>query len=195
MKYPNHPANMVADVRQFLMIAQPELMVAPHSIPPKETIILCKKLIDEEVNKELFEELDKLIEGKYSIERMALIQDAYIDTIYVSIWAMIVLNLPVYAAWNEIQRSNMAKFPKHEACNGQGCNFKLLDTSTNPYIHYHCAGGLLVQRNHETGKVMKPEGWTEPESWEVLYRTWNIWKLQNDPGIIRNKDIQKLEGV
>lgn len=195
MKYPNNPANMVEDVRQFLMLAQPELMVAPHQIPPPKTIELCWKLINEEVNEELKIELDALIAGQYSLERMAKIQDAYIDTIYVSIWAMVVLNLPVYAAWNEVQKANMAKFPMHDMCQGKGCEFKLIDTSQNPHVRIHCAGGHLVSRNNETGKVMKPEGWQEPASWDVLYRAWNIWKLQNDPSIIVNKNMQTLEGT
>lgn len=207
MKYPNHIADMVGDVYQFFMLAQPELQVAPHDIPPKHVIELCKRLIDEEVNKELFVELDKLLAGKYSLEIMANIQDAYIDTIYVSIWAMVVLNLPVYSAWNEVQKANMAKFPIHEDCQGKGCSFsytgargnvhrdlRIDDETRHTQVIQHCANGRLVTRNAETGKVMKPEGWQEPASWDVLYRVWNIYKLQNDPDIIRNKDIQKLEG-
>lgn len=198
MKYPNHPADMMADVRTFLLLAQPELLVNPHAIPPFDTIKLCKALIDEEVNKELFPELDKLLNGQYSLEIMSKVQDAYIYTIYVSIWSMLVLNLPVYGAWNEIQRSNMDKFPIHEACKGKGCEF--MSIGTRDYtgkpteFKQHCAHGRLVTRNAITNKVMKPEGWKEPESWDVLYRTWNIWLLANDPGIIRNKNIQELKG-
>ena len=61
--------------------------------------------------------------------------DALLDIIVVSIGAMNSLGVDSEGAWNEVMRTNMAK----------------IDPETGKV------------RKREDGKVLKPEGWTEPQ--------------------------------
>ena len=61
--------------------------------------------------------------------------DALLDIIVVSIGAINSLGVDAEGAWNEVMRTNMAK----------------IDPETGKV------------RKREDGKVMKPEGWTEPQ--------------------------------
>lgn len=197
MKYPNHIPNMVKDVNDFIALSGAELIVPPMARPFKETIALCKALINEEVNEELFPLLDKLANNQYSLEIMAEVLDAYIDTMYVSIWGCIVLNLPVNAAWNEVQKANMAKFPKHGGCSHpeEGCGIIAAASAAvipGKVVDVYCKFGRLVTTDVILGKVCKPPEWKAPELWDLLYRTWTIVKLQHSPDVIIDKNFKTL---
>lgn len=197
MKHNIAAPNLVGDVSKFFVLSQAELMVMPGIQPPTKTLELCYKLIDEEVNKELLPRLQKIMAGGYSLENMAALLDAYVDTVYVAIWGCVVLNLPFNPAWHEVQKANMAKFNPHDLCRGQGCDYvgrgvTEVEGNVVEFIE-KCIGGFIVKRNMKTDKVLKPEGWVAPDIWDILYRIWTMHKLANDPGIIREKNIQTLD--
>lgn len=75
-----------------------------------------------------------------SLEHLTEFVDGAIDSIYVILWTLNKLGVPVDACWAEVQRSNMAK----------------LGPDGKP------------QKNPETGKIMKPEGWKPPDLFGLL---------------------------
>lgn len=75
-----------------------------------------------------------------SLEHLTEFVDGAIDSIYVILWTLHKLGVPVNLCWDEVQRSNMAKL---------GPDGKPL-------------------KNPETGKIMKPEGWQPPDLFGLL---------------------------
>jgi predicted HAD superfamily Cof-like phosphohydrolase len=69
--------------------------------PSQERIDLRVKLVDEEVNKELFE----AIKNRDMVE----VADAIADSIYVLVGMALEFGIPLVDVWEEVQRSNMAK--------------------------------------------------------------------------------------
>lgn len=99
------------------------------SAPTLVNTELRLKLIKDEVK-----ELEEAIEAGDLIEAT----DAIGDIIYVAIGAALVWGVDLPSVWEEIQRSNMAKFP----------------------------GGVVTRR--ADGKILKPPGWTPPDIKGVL---------------------------
>lgn len=71
---------------------------------------LCKKLIHEEINTELFDHLDQLIANN-TLELRAKVLDDIVDSVYVLLNLCNALDLPFYEGWREVQKANMNKFP------------------------------------------------------------------------------------
>ena len=80
---------------------------------------------------------EKLCEFQ-SLENLTEFADGCIDSIYVILWAMLKMRLPVAALFNEVQRSNKAKI------NSNGTVTKI------------------------DGKVQKPPGWKPPDLLKIL---------------------------
>lgn len=74
-----------------------------------------------------------------SLEHLTEFVDGAIDSIYVILWTLLKLGVPVEACWNEVQRSNIAKL---------GPDGK-------------------VQKSPE-GKVIKPASWKAPDLFSIL---------------------------
>lgn len=171
------------DVRTFLQLAQPEMM---HELgqPIKQHVAkLAWKLIDEEVNTELKPDLEKLANGDFSLELLSRVLDHYLDTIYVAAWAIEAFGLPGHAGWNEVQRANMSKFP---FTNGPA-PFGLDEQIPIEINERHIQGEFhtrWVLTNKDTGKVVKPEGFTPPDIWNVVYATMMMKKLRTMPDVM-----------
>lgn len=176
------------DVRTFLQLAQPEMM---HELgqPIKAHVAkLAWKLIDEEVNTELKPDLEKLANGDFSLELLSRVLDHYLDTIYVAVWAIEAFGLPGHAGWNEVQRANLNKFPliadwieldgETIPCNPQDSNIKCTVTPSKIFPE------RFALINDETGKVVKPEGFTPPDIWNVVYTTMMMKKLRTMPDVM-----------
>lgn len=75
-----------------------------------DVINLCKKLIEEEVVKELLPQMeDYSISG--SLEHLALVVDSAIDSIYVCAFLLTQMKVDADDHWKAVQERNMAKFP------------------------------------------------------------------------------------
>lgn len=176
------PNSIFKDVREFLAMSQPNMM---HELGEKirpEVATLAWKLIDEEVNKELKEDLEKLMAGHFSLEILARVFDHYLDIIYVSAWALEAFGLPSQAGWNEVQRANMSKFPL--AAGKQEMPKPILESGEYFGVTVHCEvrNGRFIITNAGTGKVMKPMGFKPPDIFGVLHgmMTINTIKKQHD---------------
>lgn len=169
--------DIFGDVKQFIDLAQPDL-VSPFGLAKKETLELAKKLIHEEVNVELMRNLEDMIEHGTTFEKLAQLLDDAIDSIYVLAWTVAVLNLPGKAAWNEVQRANMSKFPAIESVDEAHWKSLVPTDSNFGHIIYHThdlKGKLrIIIRNKETNKVVKPVGFKPPNIFEVMLAIKNL---------------------
>lgn len=172
------------DVALFTEIAQKDMLVEKGQIPTQKARELAIALIKEEYEKEYMPALIAYQKNPTQ-ENLVKVVDGAMDSIYVIAWAMRVFNVPAQAAWNEVQRSNMAKFRE------------LGDSATwvppvphpmygdTPFIYetntfYNC----IIIRNAETGKVMKPIGWTEPRLSEVILQDTELHHIRSRPDVI-----------
>lgn len=124
-------------------------------------ISLAESLIEEEINKELLvscHSLRDLIHGdaeNYSTEEIISILeeilDGAVDSIYVILNLLNVLDLPFKKAWIEVQKANMAKAILD------------IDPSTGTSIP-----GTSKIRKREDGKILKPEGWLPPDIRQIV---------------------------
>ena len=119
------------DVYKFMELAHPDKISSTPRIPPEEVDKLCWNLIEEEVNKEL----KKARDDQDPVE----IADALADSIWVLICMGFCYGIPMEKVWNEVARTNMAKFPN----------------------------GVVIRRP-EDGKILKPPGWKPPEIARIL---------------------------
>lgn len=103
---------------------------------PEASLELAEKLVSEEV-KEFYAAWNRFVQSQ-SLENLTEVVDGALDSVYVLLWTLNTLGVPVNACWEEIQRSNMAKI-----------------------------GPDGVKKN-AAGKVMKPEGWKPPDLFGVL---------------------------
>lgn len=179
----NRVPDIFKDVRTFLQLAQPE-MIHKLGEPIRQNVAeLAWKLIDEEVNKELKDDLALLANGQFSLEILARVLDHYMDIIYVAAWAVEAFGLPAYAAWNEVQRANMSKFP---IVTGPA-PLALDDQIPIEINERHIKGEFhtrWILTNKDTGKVVKPEGFTPPDVWSVVYSMMMINKIRTMPDVI-----------
>lgn len=88
---------------------------------------------------------------------------------------MAILKVPAEAAWNEVQRSNMDKFPIAHPMYG-GC--------TNSEYTETVEFGRVIRRNSAFGKVMKPDGWTPPDLHTILHEFETIEKMRAMPDYV-----------
>lgn len=109
------------------------------------------------------EETGELLEGMQQGDAVA-VADALGDLLYVVIGTAVSFGIDLEPVWNEIQRSNMAKFPECQTC--QGCG--LLQRDGMQPIRCDNCRGLGREAHVIDGKVQKPEGWTAPNIAGVL---------------------------
>lgn len=187
------------DVLEFFQLAQSELIGIPFR--RSKGLELGKRLIEEEVVKELLGNLEKLI-NNWSVETAAAVMDDCVDSIYVIIWLMIAMDLPFKKHWKVIAGANVAKFPKHTCELDVGpCEYKAkLERVVDEQIvlcEEKCVNGRLVTRNSQTGKVIKPIGWTPVNNFEVLYSYWHQKisaeqdKREKTPNTLRKEEFQQ----
>jgi predicted HAD superfamily Cof-like phosphohydrolase len=113
------------DVRQFMEIGHPDKIAKGPCIPSEAIDDLCQTLIKEERK-----ELNKA----WADEDLVEISDAIADLIYVLIFMALCYGIPIKEVWEEVAKTNMAKFP----------------------------GGVVLRREGD-GKIMKPPGWVPPD--------------------------------
>lgn len=113
---------------------------------PTEVLVSRRGFIDEEVNKELFPLLDKIIaNGGSSLEQKAELLDHISDSIYVLVGLAVNMGLPLDNAFQLVHAANMSKVIGSLVPNG-------------PVFD-------------ENGKIVKPEGWTAPDKkiWDLCF--------------------------
>lgn len=138
-------------------------------IPPRDRTVLRWRLIREEV-----EETLDAIYGDNLVE----IADGIADSIVVLVGTALEYGIDLTAVWNEVCRSNMAKFPPCEKCDGDGIHegvktndLELYDPDTGEKrVCQYCNGRGTQLRLRDDGKILKPEGWTPPDIAGVLDR-------------------------
>jgi len=164
------------DVAEFTELAQPDMLV-PFGAPTELAAVqLAIKLFEEEGIKEYFLALQQYLNNP-SRENLIAVADGGMDTIYVIAWAMRVLNVPAQAMWNEVQRSNMAKFLPIAPVGGV---VEPLDLPLDA-CELNIRNGHFVITRCDTGKVVKPKGWTPPALHTVLLEAEQIHKMRTMP--------------
>jgi NTP pyrophosphatase (non-canonical NTP hydrolase) len=135
-----------SDVMDFMIaMGQPPNALSDFARIPAKDLALATQLMfgtgDGAKKGEVYEMLEAWDAYKEapSLENLTEFVDGAIDSIYVILWTLHKLGVPVHLAWTEVQDSNMAK---------------LVD------------GKPL--KNPETGKIMKPEGWKPPDLFGLL---------------------------
>lgn len=118
----------VIDVTEFHDTAKINRRFSPL-LPGPEERLLRMRLLREEYQEYMQGEADGNIVD---------IADGLIDMIYIAVGTGLTYGFPMVALWNEVHRTNMAKFP-----NG-------------------------VVRFRADGKIIKPEGWEPPNITAVL---------------------------
>ncbi len=124
------------------------------AIPPTKELIELRRSLIEEEIKETLDALDK-VSNSSSLENYVELLDGLCDSVYVLIGTAVALGLPFTQAFNEVHRSNMSK-----------------QTNTGEVIY------------RIDGKVLKPETWTPPNIWEIVYEKYvqdrNVLYEKND---------------
>lgn len=105
-----------------------------------QAVSLARELVEEEWGVETQDALSKFMANP-SRENIVEVADGIADSIYVLCQLARSLGIPLNDVWSEVQRTNMAKVG---------------------------ADGKVVRR--EDGKILKPEGWTPPKIWDVIYK-------------------------
>lgn len=118
------------DVKKFMELGHPDKLSVVPRIPPESIEELCMELVKEE-----HRELTKA----YVDEDLAGIADGIADSIWVLIAMAHCYGIPIEKVWEEVAKTNMAKFPK----------------------------GVVV-RDPKTGKVLKPPGWKPPNIGRII---------------------------
>ena len=147
----------VADVREFMRRANQALPTLPEW-PGEATIELRKTLIREEVH-ETIEAIDA--------RDMAETADGIVDSIVVLVGTALAFGYDLDALWDEVQRSNMAKFPTCEVCGGVGILNDPLHPAGSDTCNY-CEGRGFIRIVREDGKILKPDTWTPPNLGPIL---------------------------
>ena len=144
--------SIVTDITAFHTAGEAPVLTVPQ-IPPPDREALRIKLIEEEVGETL-----KAIRERDLVE----IADGLADSIVVLVGTALEYGIDLTAVWNEVQRSNMAKFPPCEECSQGGYDFLQMSTCKA------CNGRGTQLLRREDGKIMKPPGWTPPDIAGVL---------------------------
>lgn len=178
------------DVAEFTELAQPDMLVPLGQVPSQKAMELAVKLVEEECNREYIPALKKFMEFP-SKENLIGVIDGGMDTIYAIAWALRILNAPSQAMWNEVQRSNMAKFPlvNHKNIDEMTAQPALVHPLDLPEykdvpVEYNTRKDRFVLTNADTGKVMKPKGWTPPNLHAVLEEFETVERMRNQPDMV-----------
>lgn len=166
------------DVAKFAELAQPDMLVPQGQLPLIKAVELAKKLFEEEGIKEYLEAITRYQHAP-SRENLIAIIDGAMDTIYVIAWAMRVMNVEAQAYWNEVQRSNMAKFPEYPEKKYLAVPLDGMYEGVASELNIR--NGRAVLTNATTGKVMKPQGWTPPNLHMIMQELEMIWRMRNQP--------------
>ena len=141
------PAQMSADVLQFMtaMGQQPNKLQDFVRIPGSDLELATMLMFGfgDGFKKGEVQEMKEAWEkfaASGSLEHLTEFVDGAIDSIYVILWTLHKIGVPIDACWQEVQRSNMAKL---------GLDGKPI-------------------RCPNTGKVQKPEGWKPPDLFGIL---------------------------
>jgi len=121
--------SIFSDVRDFMKIGHPE-KIRPVPTFDIDDDRLCAHLIKEEYREMM---------DAWAQEDMAEFADGIADLIYVLVFSAHAYGIPIEEVWDEVQRTNMAKFPDGK-----------------------------VLRRESDGKILKPEGWTPPDIKSIL---------------------------
>jgi len=124
--------------------------------PADDRVSLRRSLIEEEVGETL-----AALEARDIVE----VADGIADSIVVLVGTALELGIDLTAVWNEVHRSNMAKFPQCDHCRGGG-KVALSEERYASCMKCDGRGTLIIRR--EDGKILKPEGWTPPNIPQVL---------------------------
>lgn len=177
--------DVFADVAKFTELAQPDMLVPHAERVSDKAINLAIKLIEEECNKEYIPALHKYLVAR-TRENLIEVIDGAMDSIYVIAWAMRVLNVPAQAMWNEVQRSNMAKFKKRFNVSNMMDDDSIPpepheSTPKDVVVEVNARGNYWVLTNAQTGKVIKPANWTQPDLFKVLEEHETIQRIRSQP--------------
>ena len=129
-------SGMAADVLRFMAAFEQPVIHNDAEITPSD-FRLAEKLMAEEI-KGMWIGFNKFSQAA-TLENKAEFVDGAIDTIYVVLWSLLKLGVPVDAVFEEVQRSNMAKLQPDGTC-----------------------------LKNEAGKVQKPADWTPPNIHQIL---------------------------
>lgn len=174
-EYRQYHPDFMYDMIEFMKCSRDEYQICLGYSPSKELIELRKELIEEEVIRELFFDLDRLkneplTEAQY-IEIMSRIMDHIVDSVYVLIGTAVAFDLPFNEHWKEVHKKNMEKFPiipsegavRHpEVDKCEASMEKIIDFPKR----------CRIVRND--GKILKPVGWTPPDALAILKKHWGI---------------------
>lgn len=122
--------NVFQAVLQFMRIGHPDNIQFKPGVPADSVVKLCRTLIEGEVVDELMPALE---EGD-----LVEIADGIADGIYVLIYTAHAYGIPIEKVFDEVQRTNMAKFPN----------------------------GKVIRR--DDSKIMKPPGWSPPDIKRII---------------------------
>lgn len=131
--------------------------------PPNDRKRLRIALIEEEVD----ETIDAIRAGN-----IVEVADGIADSIVVLVGTALEYGIDLTAVWNEVHRSNMAKFPLCQECFGEGSSeanadpIEVRGPDSIPCEGCNGRGTQLILR--EDGKILKPETWTPPDIAGVL---------------------------
>lgn len=130
--------------------------------PLPSVIVGRKAMIDQEVNKELFPLLEKLIEnGGGSLEQKAELLDHIVDSVYMLMGLGVNFGLPFDIGFSIVHRANMEK---------------VIGPGRPQFFEEGNPEGEAV------GKVKKPEGWVPPtkDMWELIMKAYAL-QVKSDP--------------
>lgn len=180
---PKRP-DVFGDMRLMTETAQPQMIAKPLDIPAERARELAINLFKEEGIKEYLGALIKWKENPTQ-ELLTEVFDGALDTIVVVCWMMRVANLPMEAGWNEVQRSNMSKFP---LVSDWPVPPRLMDLPEYKTItvEYKQVGtpARWVLLNADTGKFLKPECYSPPDLKAILEEHRIMTRVRNQPDSI-----------
>lgn len=175
------------DVSDFMRIGQPEMVAQELRAPDGVEAFSLRQLSMEMLTAStqlriapgphptrlglglILEELGEVIQAALEGD-LSEFADGLGDLVYVTVGTAVAhgINLPV--VWDEIQRSNMEKFPVCGTCEGSGWTVQHAGEQEYTTRCDACSGlGRVVIRD-ASGKVQKPSGWTPPDIKGVITR-------------------------
>lgn len=140
------PQTMTSAVLEF-MLAMEQFPRAKNESVNADDFALIEKLVFSKETGEI-EEMRlgyEKFKAFQSYEHLVEFVDGAIDSLYVILWMLLKMNVPVTKCFAEVQRSNMAKLN---------------------------ADGTVTK--DENGKVQKPAGWTLPNLHKILLEHYDM---------------------
>lgn len=127
-----------ADIEEFASAFDVQPAWKDGLLINQKVLQLRKRLIEEEVVRELLPALDRLSHAA-TLENLADVADGLVDSVYVILGAVVALDLPWQSLWDEVHRSNMAKLHPDGTC-----------------------------RRREDDKILKPDSWKAPDLFRII---------------------------